>query len=117
MTYVSRGQFRLDEPSTVTFDASGEGTSYLGPNHAREHWNIAFISVTSTSSTLVPTVQFYRGSVVPSNFVTGTFSGTLDVDSQPNIVLRSGERLYAHWTGGDVGATGTFRVEGTRVVV
>lgn len=117
MSYVSRGEFRLDEPSTVIFNAAGEGTSFLGPNGARETWAVSFISVNSTSVTDVPTVQFYRGSIVPSNFVTGTFSGTLDVDSQPNLVLRSGERLYAHWTGGDVGATGTFRLEGKRVVV
>lgn len=114
---VSSGQFRLDEPSSVVFDSNGVGISYLGPNGARESWNIAFISVTSTSVNDVPTVKFYRGSVVPSNFVTGTFSGSLDVDSQPNLILRSGERFYAYWEGGDPGTVGTFRLEGTRVVV
>ena len=114
---VSRGSFRLDEPTTVVFDSNGGGTSYLGPQAARESWSISFISVTSTSTTSVPSVRFYRGSVVPSNFVTGTYTGTLDVDSQPNVMLRSGERLYGVWEGGDPNAQGTFRIEGVRNIL
>ncbi len=114
---VSTGQFRLDEPSIVTFDANGNATSYVQPASAREIWSISFISVNSTSVVSVPQVKFYRGSIVNSNFVTGTFSGNLDVDSQPNMILRSGERLWAQWSGGDPGTTGTFRVEGTKTVV
>ncbi len=117
MPYVSRGQFRLDESATCTFDAAGAGTSFIQPTGARESWRVSFITVNSSSVTLVPVVMFYRGSIAPSNFVAGSFSGTLDVDSLPNISLRSGERLIAVWTGGDVGATGTFRVEGTKVLV
>ena len=111
---MTAGQYRLDESSTVTFDGAGNGLSYLNPNGARESWSIAFISVSSTSIDSIPTVRFYRGSVIPSNFVTGTFSGTLDVDSQPNMVIRTSEKLIAVWDSGDPGTTGTFHVEGSR---
>lgn len=117
MPYVSGGQFRLDEFATCIFDADGAGTSFVQPAGAREGWQITVITVNSSSVTLVPQVMFYRGSTTPGSFVAGTFSGTLDVDSLPNISLRSGERLIAVWTGGDVGATGTFRVEGVKVLV
>lgn len=113
---VSRGQFRLDVPSTVLLDINGGGTSWVGPANARETWHIASIAVTSTS-TDIPTVRFYRNSTVPGNFVTGTFTGNLDVDSSPNLILRSGELLYAVWENGTAGATGTFRLEGTKVIV
>ena len=106
------GNYRLDVSRTVTFDSSGGGTDYVKPNGARESWQISYISVSSTSVDSVPTIRFYRGSVIPSNFVTGTFSGTLDVDSIPNIELRTGEPLIGVWEGGDVGSTGTFHVEG-----
>lgn len=114
---VSRGNFRLDEAATVVFDSNGSGTSFIQPGSAREIWGIGYISVTSTSTNNVPTVKFYRGSIVEPNFVTGTFSGTLDVDSMPNTQLRQGERLWALWSGGDPGATGTFSVTGIKTVI
>lgn len=114
---VSRGTFRLDESATVVFDVNGNGVSFVQPGSAREIWNIGYISVNSSSLGLVPVVKFYRGSIVEPNFITGTFSGTLDVDSMPNTQLRQGERMWAQWIGGDPGATGTFTITGTKMVI
>jgi len=117
MPNVSQGSFRLDESATTLFDGNGNATSFVQVGGAREIWQIGYISVNSTSVNSVPTVKFYRGSIIEPNFVTGTFSGTLDVDSMPNIVLRQGERLWADWSQGDTGTLAVFTVTGIKKVI
>ena len=113
---VSRGQYRLDVTGSAILDSNGNGTSTVSVGGAREIWTITFISV-NAGSTKSPTVQFYRNAPVPGNFISGTFSGNLDVDSSPNVVLRQGELIYAVWSNGDPGAVVYFRIEGTKTVI
>jgi len=111
-----QGTFQIDTAVVVTLDSNGSGTVTAGPGAARERWSISNISVNSDSA-LVPQVLIYRNSAIKSNFVTGSFSGQLDVDSSSNIQLRPGEKVVAVWSGGTPGATATVRFEGEKILI
>lgn len=98
----------------VTAGSDGIATTQLGPERAGESWVVKRMSVTSTSVTLVPTCKVYRGRVVPSAIIDGTYTGTFDInDLSSPIQLLPGDILTAQWTGSDVGSTCVFTLEGT----
>jgi hypothetical protein len=114
---IGAGTFSLDEYRTVALDAGGGASAYFSPAGARESWDISSISVAGTATNNVPEIRFYRDSAVAGNFVTGSYAGTLDVDSSPNVSLRSGQRLVMQATGGDPGDTYTAHISGVKRIV
>ena len=101
----------LYESSAAAADANGIARVSVGPLRSFETWDVRSTTVTSTSSTLVPTCKLYRGAESPSRLIDGTFTGTLDTTDTP-YSLRSGDKLVAVWTGCDVGAQCTVTLEG-----
>lgn len=101
--------------ASVTLNGSGAGSAFLYPGQAGETWHITGITVTTTqasgTSTNVPTVLLYRGTVQPGATVGGTFSGVFD-SASADFVLQTNEVLWAVWSGADPNQTGTIRVEG-----
>lgn len=96
---------------SVVLDGSGNGSVTFGPD--RFPWIIQRVSVRVSSNTNEPQANIYRGSVNPGSFVSGTFSGTNDTDSNLNDgVLNIGEQYVCAWTGGDAGATATVSFYG-----
>lgn len=99
------------ESRSVVLDGSGNGSVTFGPD--RYPWIIQRVSVRVSSNTNEPQANIYRGSVNPGSFVSGTFSGTNDTDSNLNDgVLHIGELYVCEWTGGDAGATATVSFYG-----
>lgn len=101
----------LFESVTATVDANGRAVCTLQPLQAFRRWHVRRMTVTSTSSTLVPTVRVYRGEEIASKLVDGTYTGTLD-HSDTNLILRSGEPLIFVFSAADVGSKCTATVEG-----
>jgi hypothetical protein len=103
---------RLNEQASVKLNAGGTGTAQLVPSRL-ETWTVTRIAVSASSNTLEPVAQVYVASVSPGNLLAGTYTGSLD-SSDENQVLSPQEPLLCVWTGGDVGATATLSVFGTR---
>lgn len=86
----------------VTIPASGTVTATftvpIGPS-----WEIKQISITSTS-TLETTAKSYIGTNSAGIFISQSFTGNDDTDSQPNVTLRSGDSLAVVWENGTPGA-------------
>lgn len=99
-------------------NASGNATISLGPTRSRDSWKIDRISVTCTTNTLEATCEIYVGiGVAQSTFVDSTFTGSSgDTSDAVGKVIRAGENIFAVFTGGDIGATATVNVYGTKVV-
>lgn len=96
---------------SVVLNGSGNGSVTFGPD--RYPWIIHRVSVHVSSNANEPQANIYRGSVNPGTFVSGTFSGTNDTDSNLNDgVLNIGEQYVCQWTGGDAGATATISFYG-----
>lgn len=102
----------LYETGTATALADGTATVRLQPLRAFERWNITRMSVNS-SSTLIPTLKVYRGSINPSSLIDGTYSGALN-QSDTNIDLHNGVAIIAVFSGATVGSTCTFTVQGMK---
>lgn len=101
----------LSESATAVAGADGIARVQLGPLRAFETWAVASTTVSSTSSTLVPTARLYRGAEQPSRLIDGTYTGTLDT-TDTTYKLRSGDKVIAVFSGCDVGAQCTVTVEG-----
>jgi len=109
----------LNETGTVVLDASGNGTVQLSPNGSNEHWLPTLASVKASSATNEASCKIYIGqSINDSNFVSGTFTGSSgdasDQVSGFDIWHRGNRYIFAVWAGGDVGATATLTLSGTK---
>lgn len=104
----------LDESATVTFDANGQGTAFIGPNVYGTSWSLNRIT---TSCTSPPTNQVtfivYKGFISPGTQIGGTFSGQQDSD-ETTLDLKCGDLLVCQWTGGNQGDSGTVSLFGTK---
>lgn len=105
----------LRESGNGTADANGRAQCTVQPMRYGEEWRITRMTVQSTSTTLTPTANVYRGSEAASNLIDGTWTGTRD-SSDTSIRLMSGEALVCVFEGGDVGSQCTFNVFGEVVV-
>lgn len=103
----------LYETKTATVLADGTATVQLQPLRAFENWFISRMTISSTSTALVPTLKVYRGSVNPSQLIDGTYTGTLN-QSDTAIDLPNGQAIIAQWTGATPGTTCTFTVQGRK---
>jgi hypothetical protein len=119
MTSVS-----LSASGQAALDASGNATVKLGPLGHGEVWHpqTASVHVTpkppATTITKSPVCKVYVGaSAGDSTFVDGTFTGEQDsTDNVTGTVANAGQFVWAVWTAGDVGATATLNVTGTKDV-
>jgi hypothetical protein len=102
----------LNTGASVTLNASGNGTVYLGPTMPGVLWNVANVACFTSTAVSVPTFQLYSPSVSATNFIGGSYSGNQDSDNI-NIILYPGLQLIGVWTGGDSGAIATMSVYGT----
>jgi hypothetical protein len=101
----------LNESRTATADGNGRAIAQLGPLRSFESWEIKRTTVSSTSTTLIPTARVYRGAIAPSRLIDGTYTGTLDT-TQTDMTLTSGDSVVAEWTGADVGSSCILIIEG-----
>ncbi len=106
----------LSEFATVTLDGSGNGTAKIGPKAHGVVWHPTVASVKTSTKVKSPICNIYAGSLVnDQSFIDGTYTGEADsTDSIAGQELHLGQYVWAVWTGGDVGATGTVTVTGTK---
>jgi hypothetical protein len=107
---------QLNESSPITLDASGNGTAKIGPTSHGEAWNPVTTSVKCSTSVQEAACKIYAGdSPIDRNFVDATLSGsTGDRTGSISGPIRMPNSIFAVWSGGDVGATATIRVVGTK---
>jgi hypothetical protein len=104
----------LQKSNTVAANAAGKAVCQVQPLRAFERWRITNLSVSSTSTNLVPTVKLYRNSETPSALIDGSYTGTFNSRSDETF-LEVGERLLAVFEGSDVGALCTVTITGETV--
>lgn len=106
----------LDVSSSVTLDANGNGTVSLGPSVVREHWQPTNVAVSATSAVLDAQCNVYLGTTPTAGqlVLTTTTGSSGDSSGASGIDMQPGQLLIAQWKGGDVGATATLHVNGTR---
>jgi hypothetical protein len=107
----------LDVYASVTLDASGNGIASVGPSIVREHWNPTNVAVSASTAVKDAQCNVYLGtSPLASQLVLTTATGSSgDSSSASGIDMQPGQLLIAKWIGGDVGATATLHVNGTRL--
>jgi len=91
----------------------------MGPLSAREVWSPQNTSVSVSSNTLEAQCKIYVGDTpLQRNFVDGTFSGSSGDRSSAvaNSIVKSGQYIWAVWTGGDALSTATLLVTGTKAI-
>jgi len=107
----------LYERNSVQLDSNGAGTIRFSPGGARERWLINLVAVNCTQLTTLktPTMLTYRGAPVAPYQIGGTYSAVLDSNTDPTL-MNMNEDFYCVFSGGDAGAIGTVRLEGSRYV-
>lgn len=108
------GETPLNESQTAIAGSNGIARVQMGPLRSLERWNVESTTVSSTSSTLVPTCQLFKGGEALSNRFEGTYSGNQDTTDTP-YTLRSGDKMVAVFEGCDVGAQCTILMVGKAV--
>jgi hypothetical protein len=112
-------QLPLSETNSVTLSGSGAGTASLGPVGSNETWTASNISVICSSNTLEATCKLYVGPAATAPyFIDITVDGSTgdSTDAASTQLIRKGWQVWAVWTGGDSGATGTVNVNGTKAI-
>lgn len=96
----------------------GQGSCSVGPTGQGEVWNAGFtVSVHASSNVNEAICKIYCGdSVSPSNFVDGTTWGSTGDSSTNTPEIRTGQYVFAEWSGADSQSTGYLNVNGTRTV-
>jgi len=89
----------------VTLDSSGAGTVSIAPTYG--DWVVLNIALTVSSATAQPTARLYRNFVAAPNYLSGSYTGSND-NNTDRIILRGNEQLFCVWTGGDPGARATM---------
>jgi hypothetical protein len=108
----------LTRTASVVFNGSGNGTASTGPSITNEVWTVTVASVSASSNNTEATCRIYAGtSVSQGSFIDGTTWGsTGDSTSNFAVPVYSGQQIFAVWSSGDGGATGTLAINGTRTV-
>lgn len=94
--------------STVVLDASGNGTVKLRTPGSGVAWRITLLSVSTTTAVKQPIANVY----INDYFVEGTNTGSGDASTGTDHIIGPTDVIKCVWSGGDVGATATFRVSG-----
>lgn len=93
----------------------GTGTAravaMIGPEKFGDLWHVNLMTSTSDSTTDVQ-LRVYRNLESAGAMIDSTYAGR-QATSPCDYMLRTGEKIVAVWTKGDIGATATIRLEGT----
>lgn len=100
------------QSKSVTLDANGQGTVFVGPSVAGTRWTITNM-VSDGNSAVQPVLKVYRGNVGAQYILNGTMMGNLDANTD-NIQLNGNEKLACQYTGGTPGALMTINVYATQ---
>jgi len=98
--------------------ANGTARVLLGPQIARERWNLSQATVSVSSAVLESTCSLYLGTgAVPGSLLAASFTGSSgDTNDFPDtFVLQPGQNILAVWTGADVGAVATISLVGLKL--
>lgn len=103
----------LFQMEQVTLDGSGNGSVSLGPATYDQEWYLVLAAVTieNMDSTNDPEPECRL--FVDGMLIAGTYSGSLD-STDLNLMLSSGQKLTASWTGGPSGKVGKIVIQGTK---
>lgn len=107
----------LSDSVSVQLDANGNGTAYLGPLSAREVWHPASVHVQVSTDNNEAVCNIYVGdAALQRNFRDATASGSLgdSSDRVGNDTIKTPNRIFAVWTGGDPKAVATLSVVGSK---
>lgn len=114
----------LYEFKTVVLNSSGNGTVKLGPQSAREVWHAGcttYVSVSIPTGQTAPTKQakcfLSIGDNNTKQFRDNTTNGSSgDHSSKIDRDIKSGEYIWADWTGGDPGMIATLTITGSKSI-
>lgn len=109
----------LSQSVSGTVDPTGKATLKLGPLSAREVWYPSNVHINVSTSVVESQAIVYAGeSPTQGNFrddsvsaSSGDNTGACNAD-----VLKTGQYIWAVWSGADVGAQATLTVTGLRDV-
>jgi len=102
---------------SVTLNASGNGTVTLGPQIAKEHWQVASATVSVTTNVKESACSVFLGTTPVSSTLYGqTETGSTGDTCTIGQDIQSGQLVIAQWTGGDVGSVATMTLTGTRTI-
>jgi hypothetical protein len=116
---MPRRSVPLNDTVTVVLDGSGSGTAKVGPISAREVWRPAMAHVSVSTNTTEATCSVFVGdAAIAANLRDATFKGSSgNATARVNAdIVKVGSYVWAQWTGGDPGATGTLNVTGTKEI-
>lgn len=106
----------LDVEASVTLDVNGNGMVSVGPEIVREHWQPTNVAVRASSYIKDAQCYVYLGTspTAGQTVLTTTTGSSGDSSGASGIDMQPGQLLIAQWIGGDVNATATLHVIGTR---
>lgn len=112
----------LNQAVTVTANASGAATARIGPDSGKGPavWDVRAAQVRNESAARrgvppIPTCNLYVDNEGdPNAWVSGTYDGSFDVDSDLHQTLTRGQALVAVWAGAQSGDKLTLSVSGIR---
>lgn len=79
-------------------------------------YEVDTIGVSNSSVANASVCNFYVGAVaIPANYVASTRNNNDQILLTSPARVTMGNKLFAVWTGGDVGATGVFTIYGSRI--
>lgn len=103
---------QLLKSGNVTLDASGAGTTVLGPERGGESWTVDRIAVQCTSADQTD-CAIYRDVISTQTELFGSRSGNQDVATgTPPLEIAPSSRIIVAWSGGTPGAIATVVLEG-----
>jgi len=102
----------LNISAHVALDGSGYGQIRLGP--LGETWYITRTMVKATSHVLEAICTVYQTNIGDLYQRDISYTGSMGDTSDTQYTVTDGDALYYVWTGGDVGATATVTISGTR---
>jgi len=104
----------FQDSRSVVLNGSGNGSVTFGPQ--RNQWQMERVSVSVSSNANEPSANIYRGTANAGTFISGTYSGSNDTDSDfRDRPMWPGEFYTCVWTDGDPGATATVSFGGYEV--
>jgi len=104
-------KYPLMEYVEAVADANGRATVTTGPQKFGDSWTVKSMA-TTTTSTSESQLRIYRGVESDSALLASTYSGNQDTAGGNEIQIPGQDKLVFVWTGCDVGAVCTCRIEG-----